>query len=327
MIPKRYMSRFKLYHFSPTSLEFVEARWCRTRLAALSAILFVSVLGAGFEANRMCGDVFGLGFQRDRALRAENAVLRNKIRTFANRVENVRETIALLGDGANELRLNVDLPKVGADTRKAGIGGTDQRLDLVLAGDLNVMLNDLRTSMTKAEKELQLEQVIYHEAAAQLEKNKSMYPCIPAIRPMDGYYSMSGYGMRFHPVFHQMLLHEGLDIANAEGTPVYSTGDGVVAMAGGTSTGLGTMIVINHGYGYTTVYGHLSKVLVRSGERVRRGAVIGRSGSTGIVTGPHLHYEVRLNGRLQNPVDHFFDGIDSRMIVDRGASSQQLARR
>ena len=150
-----------------------------------------------------------------------------------------------------------------------------------------------------------------------------MYPCIPAIKPMEGYYSMTGFGMRYHPVFHQMLLHEGLDIANVVGTPVHATGDGVVVMAGGTSVGLGITIVINHGYGYTTVYGHLSKVLVHSGER-RASAVrsLPGQGSTGIVTGPHLHYEVRLHGQLQNPVDHFFDGIDSREIVEHPASSR-----
>jgi murein DD-endopeptidase MepM/ murein hydrolase activator NlpD len=316
------MNRFTLYHFSPGSLEFVEARWCRTRLAVLSAILFVVILGFGFEANRIYGNVLGLGFQRDQALRAQNALLRNQIHAFANRTQSVHETIASLGDRGNELRLLVNLPKIGIETRMAGIGGTDESVELGVASDVNKMLNDLRASVTKAEKELQLEQTIYREAAAQYEKNQSLYPCIPAIKPMDGYYSMTGYGMRFHPVFHQMLLHEGLDIANAEGTPVYSTGDGVVAMAGRTSTGLGTTVVVNHGHGYTTVYGHLSKVLVHSGERVKRGAVIARSGSTGIVTGPHLHYEVRVNGRLQNPVDYFFDNIPG----SKSSFAQAVAR-
>jgi len=85
---------------------------------------------------------------------------------------------------------------------------------------------------------------------------------------------------------------------------------------------LGIMIVINHGYGYTTVYGHLDRVLVQAGERVKRGALIARSGRTGVVTGPHLHYEVRLHGVLQNPVDYFFDDIDYQKIKQQLASSQ-----
>jgi murein DD-endopeptidase MepM/ murein hydrolase activator NlpD len=82
------------------------------------------------------------------------------------------------------------------------------------------------------------------------------------------------------------------------------------------------MVVVNHGYGYVTVYGHLSKVLVRPGDRVKRGATIALSGKTGIATGPHLHYEVRLNGVLQNPVDYFFDDIDYKKIKEQLASSK-----
>ena len=316
------MSRFTLYYFSPKSVKFVEARWFRTRLALLSMILGMVILSFGFEANQIFGDALGLGLQKGKALLAENAVLRDQLRVFTHRLQGMHEKIASLSDQGNELRLLVDLPKVDADTRKAGYGGTDDRIDLGLARDVNMMLNDLRASMTKAERELQLERTIYHEAAEKYDENKDMYPCIPAIKPMEGFYSMNGYGMRYHPVFHQMLLHEGLDIANDVGSAVYATGDGVVVSAGHISAGLGIMIVINHGYGYTTVYGHLSKVLVRSGQRVKRGALIARSGRTGIVTGPHLHYEVRLHGQLQNPVDHFFDDIDSRKTKEQLASSQ-----
>jgi murein DD-endopeptidase MepM/ murein hydrolase activator NlpD len=315
------MSRLKLYSFSERSLEFVEARWCRTRLALLSMILVAAIVGIGFETNRFLGDALGLGFHKDKALRAENALLRDQIRVFTTRLHSLHETIASLSDRGNELRLMVDLPKIGPQTRLAGYGGTNERIDLGVAGDINTMLNDLRTSLTKAERELQLEQTICREAAAKYDENINKYPCIPAIKPMEGGYSMAGYGMRYHPVFHQMLLHEGLDIASAVGTPVHATGDGVVVMAGGTSTGLGTMIVIDHGYGYTTVYGHLSKVLIRSGAHIKRGELIARSGDTGIVTGPHLHYEVRFHGQLQNPVDYFFDGIGETKSEDHQAAS------
>lgn len=316
------MSRFKLYYFSTRSLKFAEARWFKTRLALLSMILGMVILSIGFEANQILGDALGLGVQRNKALVAENAVLRDQLRVFTNRLQGLHEKIAALSNQGNELRLLVDLPKVDADTREAGYGGTDERIDLGVASDVNKMLNNLRASVTKAEKELQLQRTIYHEAVAKYDENKDMYPCIPAIKPMEGYYSMHGFGMRYHPVYHAMLPHDGLDIANDVGTAVYATGDGVVESAGRTSAGLGVMIVINHGYGYTTVYGHLSEVLVRSGERVKRGALIARSGRTGVVTGPHLHYEVRLHGQLQNPVDYFFDDIDYDKIKEQLAFSK-----
>jgi murein DD-endopeptidase MepM/ murein hydrolase activator NlpD len=311
------MSRFKLYYFSPKSLRFVEARWFKTKFAVLSLILCTAVLAIGLETNQFFDDYLGLGIQKNKALVAENAILRDQLRVFAGRMDGLRSKLTALSDEGNHLRLLVDLPKLDMDTREAGIGGTDDRVDFGITGSVNRMLNELRMNVTKAEKELQLQQTSYREAVTRYDENKEMYPCVPAIKPMEGFYSMSGYGMRYHPVFHQMLFHDGLDIANDVGTPVYATGDGVVENAGRTSAGLGIMIVVNHGYGYTTVYGHLERVLVRPGERVKRGALIARSGRTGIVTGPHLHYEVRLHGVLQNPVDYFFDDVDYQKIKEQ----------
>jgi len=315
------MSRFKLYFFSPRTLSFIEARWFKTRFAMLSMVLGMVVLAIVFQTNQLYDDVLGLGFQRSKALAAENAILSDQLRVFAGRLQTIQGRLSSLSDQGNELRLLVDLPKLDNDTREAGYGGTDDRLDFGVSGNVNRMLNDLRGSISKAEKEIDLQQTSYREAVTKFDRNQSMYPCIPAIKPMEGYYSMSGFGMRFHPIYHQMMPHEGLDIANDVGTPVYATGDGIVEAAGRTQAGLGIMMVVNHGYGYTTVYGHLDKVLVRSGERVKRGAMIARSGRTGIATGPHLHYEVRLNGVLQNPVDYFFDDVDYKKIEEQLAFS------
>jgi murein DD-endopeptidase MepM/ murein hydrolase activator NlpD len=315
------MSRFKLYYFSSKTLSFVEARWFKTRFAALSMVLGMVVLAIVFETNQIYDDVLGLGFQRSKVLAAENAVLRDQLRQFSGRLQAIQGRLSTLSDQGNELRLLVDLPKLDKDTREAGFGGTDERLDLGVSGNVNAMLNDLRLNITRAEKEVELQQTSYREAVTKFDRNQSMYPCIPAIKPMEGYYSMGGFGMRMHPIYRQWLPHEGLDIANDVGTPVYATGDGVVASSGRTQAGLGIMIVIDHGYGYTSVYGHLDKVLVRAGERVKRGAMIARSGRTGIATGPHLHYEVRLNGVLQNPVDYFFDDVDYKKIKEQLAFS------
>jgi murein DD-endopeptidase MepM/ murein hydrolase activator NlpD len=316
------MSRLKLYYFSSKTLRFIEARWFKTKFATVSLIASVVVLGAGLVTNQFFDDYLGLGIQKNKALLAENTILRDQLRLFAGRLDGLRSKLSDLSDEGNHLRLLVDLPKLDVDTREAGTGGTDQHVDFGITGSVNRMLDDLRMNVTKAEKEIQLQQTSYREAVAKYDENKDMYPCIPAIKPMEGFYSMTGFGMRFHPVYHQMLPHEGLDIANDVGTPVYATGDGVVENAGRTSAGLGIMVVINHGFGYTTVYGHLDRVLVRPGERVKRGAMIARSGRTGIVTGPHLHYEVRLRGVLQNPVDYFFDDVDYKKIKEQLASQQ-----
>ena len=130
-----------------------------------------------------------------------------------------------------------------------------------------------------------------------------------------------GVGLRMHPVLGIFKTHEGLDIVNDVGTPVYASADGIVSMAGQSGGGYGTVVVINHGYDYQTLYAHLSKVLVHDGQRVRRGDLIAKSGKTGLVSGPHLHYEVRYKGVCKNPVDFFFDDVRP------GAFQRNLASR
>lgn len=314
------MSRYKLYFFSSKTLSFVEANWFKTKFAFLAALLGMVLLVVAFELNQMLGDAVGLGIQRNRALVAENALLRDQLRAISSRLEVLHKRLLALNDQGNELRLLVDLPKIDEDTRKAGFGGTDDQVTIGPDAGLNELVNELRVSLSRAEKEAKLQQMSYAEAFDKYEKNKEMYPCIPAIKPMAGYYSMHGFGMRTHPVYGVLMMHEGIDIANDVGTPVCATGNGVVESAGRTEAGYGMMIVINHGYGYTTIYGHLSKVLVKNGQHVNRGQLIARSGRTGVVTGPHLHYEVRRNGVLQNPVDYFFDDIDYQRIKDQLAA-------
>ena len=314
------MGKFRLYYFSARTLNFVEAKWFKTRFAFLAGLLGMAVLAVAFEVNQLLGDIAGLGIQRNKVLITENAVLKEQLRYTSGRIQLLHRRLLALSEQGNELRLLVDLPKIDTDTREAGFGGTDERMEYGVSGNVNGMLNDMRLSLLKAERELQLQQVGYKETMEKYERNREMYPCIPAIKPMSGFYSMHGYGMRLHPVFGVQKLHEGIDIANDTGTPVCATGDATVQSAGRTEAGYGIMVVLNHGFGYTTIYAHLSKVLVRPGQHVKRGDAIALSGRTGIATGPHLHYEVRLRGVLQNPVDFFFDDVDYQTIKD------QLAR-
>ncbi|MBI4811428.1 MAG: M23 family metallopeptidase, partial [Ignavibacteriales bacterium] len=149
----------------------------------------------------------------------------------------------------------------------------------------------------------------YAQVVEKYEFNKNYFTSLPALKPMQGYYSKKAFGVRLHPVLGINKTHEGLDIVNDVGTPVVATGDGIVQMAGHSGSGYGLIVVVNHGYGYQTVYAHLSKILVREGQRLKRGDLIAKSGKSGLVSGPHLHYEVRHNGICKNPMDYFFDDI------------------
>jgi murein DD-endopeptidase MepM/ murein hydrolase activator NlpD len=126
---------------------------------------------------------------------------------------------------------------------------------------------------------------------------------------MVGNYERRDFGMRKHPVLGVNKFHEGIDIINDIGTPVYAPADGVVEFAGHSGSGYGLILLVKHGYGYETLYGHLSKTIAREGQKVKRGDLIARSGNSGLVSGPHLHYEVHYNGVRQNPLDYFFSDV------------------
>ena len=135
-----------------------------------------------------------------------------------------------------------------------------------------------------------------------------MLKCIPAIMPVsnkDLKKTASGYGTRIDPIYNTPKFHAGMDFSANIGTPVYATGDGKVIKAG-WEPGYGNLIQVDHGFGYVTWYAHLSKYKVRPGQKVVRGEVIGEVGNTGKSTGPHLHYEVHVKGKVQNPVNYYF---------------------
>ncbi len=302
------MKRFRLYTFSRDTLTFRELRWGRTRLLAWGLVVGVALLLGAMELNERTGDRWSLGFTRTSLMKQENRVLRQQLQMVTGRIELLEARLAELNSHGNHLRLLADLPTISEDERRAGIGGTVEEVDFATSSDVNLVLNRLRTSVATAERELTLQMTSYRDMSKQFETNKARFSHLPAIRPMEGYYSRKGIGLRLHPILNYYRPHEGLDIANDVGTAVYAAADGAVSFAG-RSGGLGIMVEVDHGYSYHTVYGHLSKILVREGQQVKRGDLIARSGNTGLSSGPHLHYEVRLNGIAQNPLEYFLDDV------------------
>ncbi len=147
------------------------------------------------------------------------------------------------------------------------------------------------------------------EVEKMVSDKSAMLSSIPAITPLKKVTEISsGFGARYHPILKTLRRHTGVDIAAPKGTPVYATADGVISRENGGS-GYGINVVINHGYSYKTVYAHLSKKTVRTGQKVKRGEVIGYVGNTGLSFGSHLHYEVRKNDIPVNPVHYFFNDI------------------
>jgi murein DD-endopeptidase MepM/ murein hydrolase activator NlpD len=166
-------------------------------------------------------------------------------------------------------------------------------------------LNNLNRRMHSQEKSyVQIDQFIRNK--------EELLACTPAIQPLsnkDLKRIASGFGHRIDPVYKTVKFHAGLDFTAPQGTPIYASANGVVRVAAHLGTGYGNHVVINHGYGYETLYGHMFRVKAKPGQRVKRGEIIGYVGSTGKSTGPHCHYEVRKNGRHLDPVYFFYNDL------------------
>ena len=157
-------------------------------------------------------------------------------------------------------------------------------------------------------RQLYIQSKSFDEVVDLCKNHDEMLKCIPAIMPVSNKNlkkTASGYGVRIDPIYKTAKFHAGMDFSANIGTPVYATGDGTVVKAG-WETGYGNLIQVDHGFGYVTWYAHLSKYKVRPGQKVVRGEVIGEVGNTGKSTGPHLHYEVHVKGKVQNPVNYYF---------------------
>ena len=169
----------------------------------------------------------------------------------------------------------------------------------------------------------------YNEIGEFIKNKEELLACTPAIQPVsnsDLKRIASGFGYRIDPVYKTVKYHSGLDFAAPQGTPIYATANGVIRTASNLGTGYGNHVVINHGYGYETLYGHMFRIKVKPGQRVKRGEIIGWVGSTGKSTGPHCHYEVHKNGTKLDPVYFFYNDLTPEQydrLLKMASSSNQ----
>jgi len=266
------LRNFRFFVFSNSSLDFREVRFFKTKVIGSGLLVGLMVLALLFLLNHFTGDLLGFGYNRMSMLSLENRILKEQIRELSGRMAVVQKSLDRLYQRGNELRLIANLSSIDEDTRSAAIGGTSLAItDAFLTGEAGKVLGEAETLIHKLMQEVRLQRSSYEEISRQFQHNKGLYACMPAIKPMAGYYSINGFGMRIHPVLQVYRMHPGVDIANEDGTKIYAAGDGVVRFAGRTQGGYGVVVEITHGYGYTTLYAHLAKPLVRQGQIVQRG--------------------------------------------------------
>ena len=251
------------------------------------------------------------------ALKAENKELLSQLTRTQSSIRSLDEDLKLLAQNDNELyRAILGLDEISEDERKAGTGGNDELAKFdIYSRDSAELLKWTVSNLESLERQINLQKLSLEEIKKQYNDNQQMMLHLPAIRPINSVV-ISDFGMRMHPVYRFRRMHEGIDFRARIGTPVYATGDGRISMASRYST-YGLTVKIDHGYGYESLYAHLSAFApgMRPGRRVQRGELIGYTGNTGIVEGPHLHYEIYKDGRAVNPLNYMFADVSPEEYV------------
>jgi len=211
----------------------------------------------------------------------------------------------------NIYRVIFEADPIPTSIRKQGFGGVNRYEKLLGLSNSELMINTSK-KIDQLTKQLYLQSKSFDEVI-DLAKNKSnMLASIPAIQPVankDLKRMASGYGYRIHPIYKTRKMHYGMDFSAKTGTEIYATGDGVVSKIKRSKRGYGNYVKINHGFGYETLYAHMSKYIVKRGQKVKRGEVIGYVGNSGISTAPHLHYEVRKDNKKINPMNFYYNDL------------------
>ncbi len=300
------------YFFNPHSLRYEKVK---TSIRAIIARVF------GFLSASLIFGVF-LFFlvtkyfpsTAERKLQRENEEYRTQFEFMGKRMDELSTTLLDLQKRDDKVYREV----LGADPiseteRVSGFGGVDRYKKLLGYSNSDIMI-EITKKLDVITKKLYIQSKSYDELF-ELSKNKELHIAgTPAIQPVSNKNLIrvaSGFGWRTDPFYHINELHAGIDFAAPIGTAIYATADGVIKSAEFNAGGYGNCVVINHGYGYETLYGHMSKIACRPRNKVKRGDLIGYVGSTGKSTGPHVHYEVIKNGSKIDPINYFFNDLSA----------------
>lgn len=297
------------YYYNPSTLRF-ERIERSLRIWALRAFGFLCA-ALVFGGLIVYAAFTWLDSPKDRFLKQEIAQLRLEYDLMSRELDTMSYVLEKLQERDNNIyRVIFEAEPISPGMRLSGVGGSERfkRLNNYENGQI-IRNNLLQIELLK--RQLVAQSKSYDEISRLVEEKEDMLQHIPAIQPIandDLTRIASGFGMRIHPIYKTSKMHEGLDFSATTGTPVYATGDGVVTKVE-REQGYGNMVEVAHGYGYRTRYAHLSAFNCRVGQRVKRGGVIGKVGSTGTSTAPHLHYEVLKDGVKVDPIHFFYNDL------------------
>jgi len=325
-MPSGKMPKTK-YKFNHETLSFDRIRLgLRQTFLRLFGYFVASLFLAGIY-----GFIFAFIFDspQEKALKREIAQLTLQYELMNREMENVEKVLTHLQETDDNLyRTIFESEPVPSSYREGGIGGVNRYEELEGFSNSELVIETARR-LDGIRKKIYVQSESFDELIAYAKEKEEMLSSIPAIQPLsnkDLKRTASGFGYRIHPIYKISKFHSGMDFTAPTGTDVYATGNGVVREVKSARRELGNHVIIDHGFGYRTVYAHLDRFNVREGQKVKRGDVIGFVGSTGLSTAPHLHYEVHVNGTAVNPALYYFNDLTpeeyERMLEISGKSGQ-----
>ena len=298
------------YYYDPDTLSYQKIRikkrdtFKKFLLTIVAAILFMFL---GFI-------VFSPVFEspKEKEIKRQLEFVKLNEELHSKKIVQLENILSEIQDRDNNIyRLYFEVNPIPEEQRMAGFGGIN-RYKALEGFDNSKMVIDVTKNMDILSKQLYVQSKSLDEIVKLAENKEKLLAAIPAIQPVkkeDLTRMASGYGWRSDPFTKARKKHYGMDFSAPIGTPVYATGDGIVKRVDQRASGFGKHIEINHGFGYVTLYAHLSKYNVRKGQKVLRGDLIGFVGTTGRSQGPHLHYEVHKNGTKINPINFYYGNL------------------
>ncbi|WP_319942125.1 M23 family metallopeptidase [Portibacter marinus] len=319
------------YVYNPNTLTYEKHQLgtkeiIKRSIGITSGVILTSILLCAFA-------YYYLPSPKERAQKRELDQLSMQYELLTNEMNSMAQELGKVQEkDANIHRVILGMDPIDENVWEGGIGGSEKYDYITNYSNTGKIIKQSLSKLDKLKLQFEIQKRSLDTLEMLADSRKEKLASIPSIKPVRADHlkrnilKLSGYGYRIHPIHNVKKFHKGIDFTAPKGTAIISSGDGKVIRVEEKKRGYGKNIIIDHGYGYTTLYGHLSEIDVEVGEKVTRGQVIGKIGSTGTSTAPHLHYEVRINGNAVNPIDYCMDGLtpeEYQILVHRAAEENQ----
>lgn len=318
--------------FNPETLQYDKVKKSISKtLLKTGRFLLISVITGYLSFNYLGTFVPELNLQEQQMsqeleqMKVKFNLVNERMGTLNSVLENIH------GRNANIHEILFGTKPMDDNVWNGGIGGHRQYDELIDYGTKDLLVTTLNNADGLSRK-LSLQSMALDKLEAMTIERENILNSTPSIKPVRqdklarSINYLSGYGVRMHPIYKIPKFHKGIDFTAPEGTKIQATGDGVVERVEEKSTGYGLSVLINHGHDYETLYAHMHEILVKKGQKVKKGEVLGLIGDTGTSTAPHLHYEVHYKGNAVNPIQYVMDGLspsEYSQLVDQAAESNK----